>query len=198
MENYDEKWLISLFEKNPDTKQKDLAEFIGLPASTMNKMVKGTRKIHITEAQQIIQYFGEEVWNDPEIVSLEHTNRIDANGKPSKSLGKWAIPKNAMPQLETHASDLKIITVESDSMYPILNVGDHVFVDTSAEAKTPSPSGLFLIWNGNGPDIRRLEIVAGDENEIHVSTPNSAYGSYHSKSDKLLILGRIRYTVKGV
>ncbi|MDE0358961.1 MAG: S24 family peptidase, partial [Gammaproteobacteria bacterium] len=53
--------------------------------------------------------------------------------------------------------DLQMITVDGDSMAPVLSSGDRVLIDVSR--KVPVPPGIFVIWDGMGLVAKRIEHV---------------------------------------
>ena len=41
-----------------------------------------------------------------------------------------------------------MITIDGDSMEPLLGSGDRILIDTSQ--RVPAPPGIFVIWDGPG------------------------------------------------
>jgi transcriptional regulator with XRE-family HTH domain len=86
--------------------------------------------------------------------------------------GEWSLPvsylKNDLHVVSTDG--IVIFRVESDAMAPAWEYGDRVIVDTNA--KRPSPSGTFLIWDGIGPALASLSVgqMTGGKQVIRVST----------------------------
>jgi phage repressor protein C with HTH and peptisase S24 domain len=51
-------------------------------------------------------------------------------------------------EVRARAEDLHIVTIDGDSMEPLLSSGDCIMVDTSR--RVPAPPGIFVIWDGIG------------------------------------------------
>ena len=47
------------------------------------------------------------------------------------------------------------VTIDGDSMEPVLSTGDRIMVDTSQ--RVPVPPGIFVIWDGMGLVAKRVE-----------------------------------------
>ena len=48
-----------------------------------------------------------------------------------------------------------MITVDGDSMEPLVSSDDRILIDVSR--RVPVPSGIFVIWNGMGQVVKRIE-----------------------------------------
>ena len=76
--------------------------------------------------------------------------------------GRLVFPRRvAAPWLQARASDLKIISIDGDSMEPVLQGGDKVLIDTSRTA--PSPPGIFVLHDGLGLVAKQIEYVPNTE-----------------------------------
>ena len=86
---------------------------------------------------------------------------------------------------------LAIIQVRGDSMEPDYHSGERVLVDLSH--KTPTPPGVYVVWDGLGLVMKRLEVVFGSSGPIKVkiSSINPAYDSYERDLEDLRISGRV-------
>ena len=81
-------------------------------------------------------------------------------------------------------------------MEPRLFEGDRVFIDL--RYTTPSPEGIFALWDGFGLVIKRLQIVRGSEPiRVRVISANPSYEPYEAALDEIRIIGRFagRFTV---
>ena len=54
-----------------------------------------------------------------------------------------------------------MITVDGDSMEPLLSSGDRILIDVSR--RVPVPPGIFVIWDGMGLVAKRIEHVPHSE-----------------------------------
>lgn len=85
---------------------------------------------------------------------------------------------------------IRILAVRGDSMEPRLWAGQRVMVDI--DDKTPSPPGIFVIWDGLGLVIKRVEVVAGsDPLKVRISSANPAYQPYERTLEEASINGRV-------
>lgn len=93
------------------------------------------------------------------------------------------------------ASDLRSFTVRGDNMSPTLAVGDMLLVNTSD--KHPSPPGMFLVSDGAGMVVKRLELVAAGK-KLRVSCDNPHYAAYESLIEETAIIGRVAWLSRAV
>lgn len=91
-----------------------------------------------------------------------------------------------------HASpeSLRIIFVKGDSMYPTLADNDMVLIDTSR--KDPSPPGIFVLFDGIGPVVKRVEYVSKpSESKLRIISDNNQYTSYERDINEVSVIGRV-------
>jgi len=99
----------------------------------------------------------------------------------------WAFPPEQIQAMGGAINDLAIIRVDGDSMTPLLQPGDRVCVDCSRKA--PSPPGVFVLWDGAGLVIKRLEALPDEK--IRISSANTDYGTTEQPLDSVEIKGRV-------
>jgi len=90
--------------------------------------------------------------------------------------------------LKTQPENLRMLYISGDSMEPTLLHNDIVLVDTSK--KTPSPPGVFVLFDGLGLSGKRLEYVSSQKT-LRIMSDNSQYSSYERSVDDTIIVGRI-------
>jgi transcriptional regulator with XRE-family HTH domain len=94
---------------------------------------------------------------------------------------------------ETYGADaenVRIVEVIGDSMVPALASGEKVMVNI--EDRTPSPPGVFVVWDGMGMVIKRIEYLPGAEPpRVRISSDNPRYVPYERALEEAHILGRI-------
>jgi phage repressor protein C with HTH and peptisase S24 domain len=124
----------------------------------------------------------------------------DARGNVYAAEGisaEWSLPQTIMQGvLHANARHIRVFEVIGDSMEPRLFEGDRVFIDL--RYTTPSPEGIFALWDGYGLVIKRLQIVMGsDPMRIRVISANPSYAPYEAGADEVRIVGRFagRFTV---
>ena len=60
-------------------------------------------------------------------------------------------------EFQTRPEELRMITVEGDSMEPVASSGDRILIDVSR--RVPAPPGIFVIWDGMGLVTKRIQHV---------------------------------------
>jgi phage repressor protein C with HTH and peptisase S24 domain len=91
-------------------------------------------------------------------------------------------------RLGAKPDDLKLVYVQGDSMEPSLSHNDMVLADTSKTQ--PSPPGLFVLFDGVGLVVKRLEMAGGTGN-VRITSDNTQYPSYEHPLDEVQIIGRV-------
>ena len=85
--------------------------------------------------------------------------------------------------------DLRMITVDGDSMEPVLSSGDRILIDVSL--KVPVPPGIFVIWDGMGLVAKRIEHVPhSDPPKVVLKSLNPEYDSYERLAGEIRVVGR--------
>lgn len=103
----------------------------------------------------------------------------------------WGFPRNwVRAELNAASSDIRIVTIEGDSMPGVLDPGDKALVNVSD--RTPSPPGTFLLYDGLGLVAKRIQYIDGsDPPTIRIMSTNEAYGPYERTLEEAHIMGRI-------
>lgn len=105
-------------------------------------------------------------------------------------LAEWTMPADLIRAHTTASSELAIIRVEGDSMEPDYRPGERVLVDRSR--RKPSPPGVFVVWDGMGLVLKRVELVPGsDAKRIRLSSINDGYMPYEIDVDDYTIIARV-------
>ncbi len=92
--------------------------------------------------------------------------------------------------LNTSPSDLRLLFIRGDSMEPTLCHNDIVLVDTTR--KTPTPPGIFVLFDGFGLAAKRIEYVGdADRMNIRIASDNPQYATYERSIEETFIIGRI-------
>ena len=109
----------------------------------------------------------------------------------NRPVDEWQIPARFLEAFTDNVRSLAIIQVRGDSMEPDYHSGERVLVDLSH--KTPTPPGVYVVWDGLGLVMKRLEVVFGSSGPIKVkiSSINPAYDSYERDLEDLRISGRV-------
>jgi transcriptional regulator with XRE-family HTH domain len=112
-------------------------------------------------------------------------------GENEKVVAEWRVPSEVVRFYSTApASELRIITVLGDSMEPTLQPGQRVVVDTGD--KTPSPPGIFVVWDGLGLVVKRVQVLAHSEpTRVRITSDNPKYEPYERTLAEAYIQGRV-------
>jgi len=108
----------------------------------------------------------------------------------------WMFPDAVIRhELRARSANLRIITIDGDSMEPLLASGDRVLVDTSQ--RVPAPPGIFVIWDGLGIVAKRIEhIPTAEPSRIVIKSVNPLYGDYERPTEEVNIIGRVIWAGK--
>jgi len=112
-------------------------------------------------------------------------------GEGEKIVGAWRVPVEVVRFYSTApASELRIITVMGDSMEPTLQPGQRLLVDTGD--KIPSPPGVFVVWDGLGLVVKRVQVLAHSEpTRVKITSDNPKYEAYERTLAEAYIQGRV-------
>lgn len=107
------------------------------------------------------------------------------------SLRRYGFPRDEFKELFGATPDgIVIVEVIGDSMFPTLVPGQRVFVDTSD--KTATPPGIFILWDGLGLVLKRVEYVAhSDPPRVRIISDNQSYPAYERVLEEAHIQGRV-------
>lgn len=103
----------------------------------------------------------------------------------------WSLPRGYISAFAESPETLAIVRVAGDSMEPDYQAGDRVLVDTAHRA--PSPPGVYVLWDGFGLVLKRLELLPGMEEprRVRIMSINPAYSTYELTLDEISINGRV-------
>lgn len=104
--------------------------------------------------------------------------------------GDWGIPTDYVRyELRVAPKQTRIIEVIGDSMSPTLASGDRVMVNLADVV--PSPGGVFVLWDGLGVVVKRLEYIPGsDPIAVKIISDNPAHTTYERTIEEIRIIGR--------
>lgn len=106
----------------------------------------------------------------------------------------WFFPEGMIRhEFRARTADLRIITIDGDSMEPLLASGDRVLIDTSQ--RVPVPPGIFVIWDGMGLVAKRIEHEPNsDPPRVVIRSVNPEYKTYERGADEVHVVGRVVWT----
>jgi transcriptional regulator with XRE-family HTH domain len=112
-------------------------------------------------------------------------------GDSEKVVAEWQLPSEVVRyHSSAPASELRFITVLGDSMEPTLQPGQRVLVDTGD--RTPTPPGIFVVWDGLGLVVKRVQTLAHSEPmRVRITSDNPKYEGYERSLAEAYIQGRV-------
>jgi phage repressor protein C with HTH and peptisase S24 domain len=114
---------------------------------------------------------------------------LDGHGE-TPILAEWSMPEDLVRAHTTPGRRLALIRVEGNSMEPDYHPGERVLVDLSR--RKPSPPGEFVIWDGMGLVLKRVELVPGtNASRIRLISINPGYTPYEVDLDEHTIVARV-------
>jgi plasmid maintenance system antidote protein VapI len=198
--------------------QARVAQQIGESKQNLNKIIRGQTKISKAWAEKLQPVLGM-AWEDilrldenSEIVQATlddhdrfveimemvvppdraHDSEITPPAKNGKhfAVAQWRMPGSYLKAFAASPADVRIVRVAGDSMEPDYPSGERVLVDTSH--KIPSPPGIYVLWDGFGLILKRLEILPGSKPPVvRIKSINPGYEAYEMPLTEMLINGRV-------
>ncbi|NUB35688.1 helix-turn-helix domain-containing protein [Azospirillum brasilense] len=180
--------------KNPraDTLQK-LAQALGCSVADL------TGESHAKQiADDSYMDLSEEA-NEPDVGLTARIEELDIKASAGAGtlvdghavIGQWQIPALVIRGFtSTPDENLKFIPVVGDSMQPTLHPGQRLLVDVID--RIPSPPGIFVLWDGLGFVVKRVEVIPhSDPITVRITSDNPRYTSYERTLDEAYIQGRV-------
>ena len=129
----------------------------------------------------------------------ELINFTDSNGQTyeiEELRDRWGLPSGYTRQeLHVTAKSARIIEVQGDSMEPTLYTGDRVMIDCNQ--RSPTPPGLFALFDGIGVIVKRLEhIMNSDPTAINIMSDNHRHADVEEMLEQIHIIGRIVWVAR--
>ena len=106
---------------------------------------------------------------------------------------RWRLP-HGMVRHEGDADPdaLRILRVRGNSMEPELREGDRLVVDTAR--RVPAPGELFVLWDGAGLMVKRVEALAAN-GTLRLVSAHPDYPPYERPADEIHIIGKVLWKV---
>jgi DNA-binding XRE family transcriptional regulator/SOS-response transcriptional repressor LexA len=113
------------------------------------------------------------------------------DGRSRRVLASWQLPPDLLSGKGSGAAgNFKIVHVHGDSMAPDFLPGDRVLVNLSDA--TPSPAGLFLLWDGAGFILRRCEVRPNTRPlRLILRAHNPDYSAHEVALKDVTVCGRV-------
>jgi hypothetical protein len=125
------------------------------------------------------------------IEEIDLRTATSLTSEPDKSATAWNLPHSFLQGFSAASSkELRIVTVVGDSMEPTLRSGQRLLIDIAD--RMPSPPGIFVLRDGRGFAINRVQIVPQSQSmRVKISCENSKYEAYESTLTNANIQGRV-------
>jgi len=155
----------------------------------------GISLTHLVEQTGSHTRMAENLQQDDYVTVPRLVAEISPSGKPLLSLAQDGQPYCfrslwIKEHLGVAPGFLRMLNVRGDSMEPLLCHNDVLLVDTSK--KTPTPPGIFIVFDGVGLVPARLEYVPDSKSQrVKVTSDNPHYTSYERSVDDANIIGRV-------
>ena len=107
---------------------------------------------------------------------------------------QWYLPE-AMVRHEGDANPktLRILRIQGDSMEPEMREGDRLLVDVAR--RRPVTGELFVLFDGTGLVVKRVEMVPGEE-RLRLLSANPAYAPYTALAEEVHVVGKAIWTLR--
>ncbi len=108
----------------------------------------------------------------------------------------WLFPEAVVRhEFRAPPKELRMITVDGDSMEPLLSSGNRILIDTSQ--RVPVPPGIFVIWDGMGLVAKRVEhIPNSDPPKVVIKSVNPEYQAYERIAEEVNVVGRVVWAAR--
>jgi phage repressor protein C with HTH and peptisase S24 domain len=108
----------------------------------------------------------------------------------------WLFPEAVVRhEFRAPPNELRMITVDGDSMEPLLSSGDRILIDTSQ--RVPVPPGIFVIWDGMGLVAKRVEHIPNSEPpKVVINSVNPEYQAYERIAEEENVVGRVVWAAR--
>lgn len=183
--------------------QLDVANLLGLSRAAIAQWESNTTSPSLfktLEAAKILDVspewlaFGSgatpgEVPEPSDIVKLPEMTFTNSK-KPTLRQNAWAFQQGWLSgDLHCDPTNLAVWTVEGNSMAPRYQDRDRVLIDTSVSR--PTPSGVFLHWNGIGPVLNHIAIRPGEGGPQAILTSLDGTEPFTIPIPELQVIGRV-------
>lgn len=175
---------------------------VAMSSDKMNKVIKGTRKLQVPEADMIRRILADAENGGSEgeshLVEKVHVPEYDVRASAGPGSisdeenvrDRWAFSRNYLASIGVLGHELAVIEVIGDSMGDTLSSGDRILVDMSD--RNPARPGVFVIWDSDATVVKRLEkIPASDPPKLVLISDNQNHRAYEVPADLVTVVGRV-------
>ena len=106
---------------------------------------------------------------------------------------RWRLPESMVRhEGDADPDALRILKVRGNSMEPELREGDRLVVDTAR--RVPAAGELFVLWDGAGLVVKRVETLAA-KGALRLVSAHPDYPPYERPADEVHIVGKVLWKV---
>lgn len=172
----------------PEEVRHALAAYLGVSESTLRDPEEGEAEAAPMPAFDLSRFELPGVAAIPE-VNVRAAAGAGALVEAEEDGARWHFPLAWLRhELKARPADLRIVTIDGDSMEPVLMSGDKVLIDLSRTI--PSPPGIFVLHDGMGLLAKQLERLPNTE-RLSIRSANPRYDSYERPAEEVTIIGRV-------
>lgn len=180
--------------------QVELADAIGLTPVQVNKIIKGTRRVQVSEAEMIRDFFGDDPSGqaDDDQDAMIPVYDIEASAGNGTLAGyeaaaySLAFPPDYLRSITTsNPKYLQIISVHGDSMEPVLKNNDIVMLDRSKTNVVYD--GMFVVRHVDVLKVKRLRLSTDRRTITLISVNAAVYPPEDWPVDDVEVLGRVMW-----
>lgn len=172
----------------------------GSSAPTLDKMealtgILATDSIYLLDGKHVAQSKSGRDLVSGSIPVTEYDVRVSAGGgfhiSEETKRDVWLFSKRYLAdELRLSPGRLVVLEVVGDSMEPTLKSGDRVLVNM-ADTRVSQP-GIFVLWDGDGTVVKRLELVPTSRPPVLKRiSDNPLHGTYEVRAADTKIIGRV-------
>lgn len=172
----------------PEEVRHALAAYLGVTESALRDPEEGEAEAALMPAFDLSRFELPGVAAIPE-VNVRAAAGAGALVEAEEDGARWHFPLAWLRhELKARPADLRIVTIDGDSMEPVLMSGDKVLIDLSRTV--PSPPGIFVLHDGMGLLAKQLERLPNTE-RLSIRSANPRYDSYERPAEEVTIIGRV-------
>lgn len=176
----------------PEAARHALAAYLGVAESALRDPEDGPGEGDVPPSMDMPRFELPGVAAIPE-VNVRAAAGAGALVEAEEDGARWHFPLAWLRhELKARPADLRIVTIDGDSMEPVLMSGDKVLVDLSRTL--PSPPGIFVLDDGMGLLAKQLERLPNTERHreyLSIRSANPRYDSYERPAEEVAIIGRV-------
>jgi len=212
MRKFDVSWFDAKLHETRQS-QRAFSDALDIDKATAHNILRGKRPLKLEEIEGVAKFLntttyevlmkaGINVKGFPDNAEPANENTLQISEVSTKGglgdaqIAEWGIPSNYLDAyLDVDAASTRVIVVQGDSMEPTLRSGDRVMLDIGDT--TPSPAGLFAIWDGIGISIKRIEAILNSSPlTLKIQSDSDLTENVTAEAADVKIIGRVVWSAR--